>query len=87
MTHASASWGDCEHPSLEQLIHNVLSSPWEEGKAEKTEIMRWGVEGLLLHPQCIRVSERPLQRTPAEGRPMRERPPPCSPPRAGRGFL
>lgn len=45
MTHASASWGDCEHPSLEQLIHNVLSSPWEEGKAEKTEITRWGGRG------------------------------------------
>ena len=53
MTHASASWGDCEHPSLEQLIHNVLSSPWEEGKAEKTEITRWGGEGLLLNLQMM----------------------------------
>lgn len=74
------------------LIHKVLSSRWEEGKAEKMVITRRGGEGLLLHPQCLqhlvlRVSERPLQQTPAKGRPVRERPPPCFPPRARHGFL
>lgn len=70
MTNASVSWGDCKHPSL-FLIHKVLSSRWEEVKAEKMVITRRGGEGLLLHPQCLqhlvlRVSERPLQQTPAK---------------------
>ena len=52
----------------------MLSSPWEEGKAEKAEIMRRGGAGLVLHLPCIRVSERPtplrgcLQKADARGK-------------------
>ena len=36
----------------------MLLRPWEEGKAEKMAITRQGVEGPLLHPQCLQQPGR-----------------------------
>ena len=65
----------------------MLSSPWEEGKAEKAEIMRRGGAGLVLHLPCIRVSERPTPPVDAGRRQtLAGRAAPMPPPRAGHGF-